>query len=136
MAQGPPTPSWPAGATASVRLVVRLGPARTTTYDVGEDGFLIGTVPGCDLRLPGTDLSPVICLISRGPTGASLRKLVPTQPLLLNGSAFSSGPLHNGDRVSLGSVEIGIQAVESVADPLQGRLQQLEERERQLAEQI
>src|SRR5262249_106654 len=44
----PPTPD-----AASVRLDVRLGVVRSAVYEVGDGGFLIGSVPGCDLRLPG-----------------------------------------------------------------------------------
>ena len=40
---------------------------------MGDGGFLIGSVPGCDLRLPGTNLAPVICLVARHQNGASLR---------------------------------------------------------------
>ena len=39
-------------------------------------------MPGCDLRLPGTNLPPVVCLIARQPDGVRLRKLAPTLPIL------------------------------------------------------
>src|SRR5258708_40338328 len=60
-----------------VRVEVRAGKAKPTVYEVGDGGFLVGGVPGCDLRLPGPNLPPVLCLIARQPRGASLRKLAP-----------------------------------------------------------
>ncbi len=47
--------------------------------------FLIGTVPGCDLRVPGGDLPAGACLLARIPEGLTLRKLAPTQIILVNG---------------------------------------------------
>src|SRR5262249_54888746 len=105
-------PAWPTtpdsaspGGLPTLRLEV-LGNSRATTYDVSESGFLIGTVPGCDLRVPGVHLPPVICLIARFPKGAAIRKLVATQTVLVNGRPISNGLLHDGDRVSLGAVEL------------------------------
>src|SRR4051794_23953156 len=76
----PPSPTLP-----TVRLEVRPARGRSTVYEVGDGGFLVGSVPGCDLRLPGTNLPPVLCLIARHAGGASLRKLAPVQPITLNG---------------------------------------------------
>ncbi len=98
----PPTP-------ATVRLEVRAGGARPTAYEVGDGGFLVGSVPGCDLRLPGTDLAPVLCLITRHAGGASVRKLVPVQPLLVNGRAVTAVALNDGDRIAVGGADIGVR---------------------------
>lgn len=95
----------PAGPV--VGLQVNLG-GRPTLFEVGDGGFLIGSVPGCDLRLPGTSLAPVICLIARGPLGASLRKLAPVQPLSVNGKTVSSTYLNDGDRLSVAGVELTV----------------------------
>jgi hypothetical protein len=102
----PPTSPASAGALPRVRLELRQGATRATTHEVSDVGFLIGSVPGCDLRLPGADLPPVICLIGRHAAGACLRKLVPTHPVLVNGKPVSSGPLGEGDRIALGPVEL------------------------------
>src|SRR5262249_13363761 len=37
----------------AVSLELRTGSALPTTHEVHDVGFLVGTVPGCDLRLPG-----------------------------------------------------------------------------------
>src|SRR4029077_15310003 len=77
MASDSPAPVRP---VAVVRIEARVGSSRPTIYEVGDGGFLVGSVPGCDLRLPGPNLAPVLCLIARQPTGAVLRKLAPAQP--------------------------------------------------------
>jgi hypothetical protein len=93
-------------ALASVRLEVRTSAGRPTVYEVGDGGFLMGGVPGCDLRLPGGNIAPVVCLISRHARGASLRKLVPVQPIAVNGRNVGSTYLNSGDRITIGAVEV------------------------------
>src|SRR5690348_8453285 len=96
-------------AAASPGPIVRLearGGGRSTVYEVGDGGFLVGSVPGCDLRLPGSSLPPVLCLIARHPNGASLRRLAPVQPIVVNGQSVGAAYLANGDRINLGSVEL------------------------------
>src|ERR1051325_7727816 len=100
-----------------VELEVRHGSARGTTYTLDGVDFLIGTVPGCDLRVVADPSVPaksknenaaVLCLIARHPAGASLRKLALTQPVLVNGQNISHCDLADGDRVQLGRVEIQV----------------------------
>jgi hypothetical protein len=137
-----------------VRLEVTAA-SRSTTFDVVEVGFLIGSVPGCDLRLAGADLPPLICLIALSADGASLRKLTPTQAVLVNGRPVNSCALANGDRISLRGLEVvvHIEAAPSKAEPtrtqddpgalnlrlwakqLEERSRQLDERQRQLEQQ-
>jgi chromosome segregation ATPase len=93
-------------ALPSVRLEVRAGAGRPTVYEVGDGGFLMGGVPGCDLRLPGGNVAPVVCLISRHARGASLRKLAPVQPIAVNGRNVGSTYLNTGDRITVGAVEV------------------------------
>src|SRR5262245_49365643 len=92
----------------SVELEVSHG-GRGTTYNVGHVDFLIGTVPGCDLRVPGTDLPPVLCLLARRPEGFSLRKLAPTQAILVNGKTAVHADLANGDRVTIGAMDLFVR---------------------------
>src|SRR5438132_8809629 len=112
MAQVSPTSPRPPNAAAApgplpvVRLEVRSPTIRPASYDVPDTGFVIGSVPGCDLRLPGTDLPPVVCLIARNAAGASIRKLVPTFSILINGQSVTTSLLVEGDQVTLGSVEL------------------------------
>jgi hypothetical protein len=108
-------------ALPSVRLEVRAGGGRPTVYEVGDGGFLMGGVPGCDLRLPGGNIAPVVCLISRHARGASLRKLAPVQPIAVNGRNVGSAYLNTGDRITVGVVEVVVSLTpgaeaEAIAD--------------------
>ena len=89
-----------------VRLEVRMGTARTATHEVPEAGFLVGTVAGCDLRLPGVDLPPLICLLTPQSGGLHLRKLAALAPLLVDGQTPSSGFLDDGAKLKIGVNEI------------------------------
>lgn len=100
-----------------VRLEVRVGAGRPTVYEVGDGGFLIGSVPGCDLRLPGPNLAPVLALIARHAGGASLRKLAPVQPVLVNGRAVGSTYLDAGDAVTVGGAEIRVSVTAGEGGP-------------------
>src|SRR5207244_2682566 len=102
------------GRLPLVRLQMHGGTGHGTVYDVSDLGFLIGSVPGCDLRLPGVNLPPVICLIGRHADGASLRKLVATYPVAVNGQPIANAALANGDRITLGAMELLVR-LESVA---------------------
>jgi chromosome segregation ATPase len=112
-------PSTPSSSSSLpvVRLEVRVGAGRPTVYEVGDGGFLIGSVPGCDLRLPGPNLAPVLALIARHSGGASLRKLAPVQPVLVNGRAVGSTYLDAGDSVTVGGVEIGVTVLPGEGGP-------------------
>ncbi len=108
MAQGTSTAQSPGapGALPAVRVELRHGSARPATYDLNDVSFLIGTVPGCDLRLPGAHLPSVICLISRHTRGVTIRKLAPILPIQVNGQAVTTANLSDGDRVTIGPVEL------------------------------
>lgn len=95
-------------ASPAVRLELRHGGGRPTVYDVTGGEFVIGSVAGCDLRLSGTNLPPVICVITRGSDGVRLRKLAPTLPLSLNGQPVQSAALADGDTIALGPLTIAV----------------------------
>jgi chromosome segregation ATPase len=103
---------------SAVRLEVRDRRRRPAFYDLGDAGFLVGTVPGCDLRLPGAELPPVLCLIAHQPDGVTVRKLAPMTPLTVNGDAVLTTTLNDGDRIAVGGVEIvaSIQGTPATAD--------------------
>ena len=91
-----------------VRLEVRGGP-RATVYTLADIDFLIGSVPGCDLRVPGAELPAVLCLVARQASRVTLRKLAPTQAVLVNGLPITSTALADGDRIAVGAVELAVQ---------------------------
>jgi chromosome segregation ATPase len=100
-----------------VRLEVRAGSAKAVVYEVGDGGFLIGSVPGCDLRLPGVNLPPVLCLIARSPQGVTLRRLAPVQSIQVNGKPVSGTYLADGDRIVLAGVELAVSIAASTPVP-------------------
>src|ERR1700716_4279201 len=104
----PKTAATLPGPLPTVRLEMRHGSVKPTTYEITDLGFLIGSVPGCDLRLPGVNLPPVLCLISRHAGGAVLRKLAPLVPILVNGQSSSSAVLKEGDRITLGAIDLKV----------------------------
>jgi chromosome segregation ATPase len=111
MATAPPISS------PAVRLELRHGSSRPVTYDVGGDEFLVGTVPGCDLRLAGGNLPPILCVIARSAEGPRLRKLAPALPLMLNGRPVQTANLRAGDTISLGPLSL-IVHTEAAAPPV------------------
>src|SRR5262249_26130732 len=126
MAQPSPTSPVPAVAVASdgfpaVRLELRHGSAPPISHDVITFSFLIGTVPGCDLRLPGAALPAVCCLLTRRSDGVELRKLAPIGALLVNGQPAASQRLHDGDRITVGAVELLVQVSEPQPRPVTAR---------------
>jgi len=131
-------------ALPSVRFELRLGSARPALHDMADAGFLVGSVPGCDLRLPGASLPPVLCLITRQPAGVLLRKLAPAQPVFVNGRPVTSADLQNGDRVTLGAVDLlvhidgGTSVTAAVAAPAidpSAIQEQLDRQREEIAEQ-
>jgi len=113
-----------------VRLEVRTAGSRPVVYEPADGGFLIGSVPGCDLRIPGVNLPPVLALITRHAAGATLRKLAPILPILVNGESINACELLHGDVITLGPVEIRV-GMEGVAEPTPV-VPDLSERERAL----
>jgi chromosome segregation ATPase len=107
-------PRTGSGLAPGVRLEISSGTNRPVVHEVSNTAFLVGSVPGCDLRLAGADLPPVICLVTRHSGGAAIRRLVPTQPVLVNGRAVTSADLADGDQVTLASVKIAVHVEPSL----------------------
>jgi trichohyalin len=133
-------------ALPAVTLEVRQGAARSASFALDAVDFLIGSVPGCDLRL-AADAPAVLCLFARHPAGATLRKLAPTQSILVNGQGASVRELADGDRVQIGQVEIQVHIApapqilpatgsERQRQPAPDDAKDLELRENNLADQL
>lgn len=101
-----PPSDW-TDALPAVTLTVRHGSARPATYALDGVDFLLGSVPGCDLRV-ASDGPMLLCLIARHPSGVTLRKLTPTPALLVNGQSVSQRDLADGDRIQIGPVDIAL----------------------------
>jgi chromosome segregation ATPase len=105
-------------AAPPVRVEVRHGGAPPVGFDVLNDEFVIGSVPGCDLRIPGNNLPPQVCIIQRTSEGAQLRKVAPALPILLNGSPIAPNgvaDLTHGDVISVGAVDLHVAIAFQIA---------------------
>ncbi|WP_146562638.1 FHA domain-containing protein [Posidoniimonas corsicana] len=83
-----------------------------------EQGFLlpegptsIGAGPKCDLRLDAPGLKPLHCVVVLADGAATVRRWSPGTKL--NGSTFTEAPLHAGDCLSIGPVDLHLLPVES-----------------------
>lgn len=103
--------------TAPLRLELRPDGGRASAVEIATDEAVIGSVAGCDLRLPGTQLPPVIGVIARRLDGVSWRKLAPALTVTVNGRPFASGDLADGDRLRVGTTEITVQYAAPAAAP-------------------
>ncbi|MFL5329096.1 MAG: hypothetical protein ACJ8C4_09275 [Gemmataceae bacterium] len=105
--------------TTPVRIELRQPGNRPSFHEVTGAEFLLGSVLGCDLILPGGDLPPVFGVIARTDDGIRLRKLAPNFKLMLNGKPVQHAPLGNGDTIAIGKAEIVIHmpAMANVAAP-------------------
>ena len=95
----------------AVRFEVRVGRDQPTTLPFARAEFLIGGASGCDLRLTGSHLPPVIGRVAHAADGLTFRKVDPAFPVLLNGVAVTdSGPVlvANGDRLAVGPVDVTV----------------------------
>jgi hypothetical protein len=117
----PSTQQRPDPAGPPVRVEVRHGAAPPVGLDVTRDEFVVGSVPGCDLRIPGANLPPQVCSIHRGPDGVRLKKLAQALPILLNGSPLppaGQAVLRHGDVISVGAVDLHVAIAFSVPTPV------------------
>lgn len=100
----------------------------------------IGSAAGCTLRLKASGVRDVHCLVLRGPGGLVVRSWSPDTRL--NGQTVTDAPLHIGDRLAVGPIELEVlnpasldQLVEN--SPLgaidNGRLTRLEQKAREAA---
>jgi hypothetical protein len=123
-----------------VVLEVRQAGGRQASYALGQVAFLLGTVPGCDLRLSGTELPALVCLLARHPGGLSLRKLAPGLPLLVNGATTLPAQLADGDRLTIGFTDIVVRIHSTAVPPAPPDLErartQVQEAAAQLREQV
>jgi hypothetical protein len=107
-----------ATADTPVRLEVRLPGSRPSFHEVTAAEFLIGSVAGCDLVIPGAELPPVLGVICRTDDGIRLRRLAPNLKLTVNGKTTQHAPLTDGDMIGIGSAEIRVHVPALAAKPV------------------
>ncbi len=103
-----PLPPVDAGGTG---LDVRVGAGRPVRYAFAGPEFRVGGAVGCDLRLTGANLPPLVCRITRTPEGLVFRRIDPAFPILVNGTPAAADadiPIGHGDRVAVGSADVTV----------------------------
>ena len=75
-------------AEASVRLTDRTG--RAKQFRLNAKGLILGSAPGCDLRLEQS-APPVWVLLAACPGGVLIRSLAPLARIEVNGQRWQAG---------------------------------------------
>ncbi len=95
----------------SVRVEVRIGTEKPAQFEFAGHEFLVGGAIPCDVRLPGSDVPPLVCLFARTELGVRIRRLAPAFPILLNGNPLTTSDLvdvPSGSTVAVGPADIRI----------------------------
>jgi hypothetical protein len=82
-------------------LVVLNGRHQGTHIPLRLPATLIGSGPGCDVRLTADDVAEVHCLLVATPVGPAVRSLFPDSTHL-NGRPTAAALLHDGDDLAVG----------------------------------
>ncbi|MHC4176844.1 MAG: FHA domain-containing protein, partial [Planctomycetota bacterium] len=98
----------PVAETAGEHLVLRVcGTTRDgQVVQLKSAKCTIGSGPRCTLRLRARGVQPVHCLIVRGSAGTVVRRW--SADTRLNGRAFTDAELVDGDRLSVGAIELEV----------------------------
>ena len=104
-------------------LVVTSGRAKGHTYKINPDHEnIVGRVGECDICIADQHISRRHCLVSAGQTGYIVRDLGSANGTSLNGVRVTEAPLKDGDKLSLGSVQVEFHLTERFEDAETKRL--------------
>ena len=92
-------------AEASIRLTDRTG--RVKQFRLNAKGLILGSAPGCDLRLEQS-APPVWVLLAACPGGVLIRRLAPLARIEVNGQAWQAGIAPFPALVTLGDIKLEI----------------------------
>jgi hypothetical protein len=82
--------------------------------------FLIGSSPRCDLRLGGAEIPPLLALIVCDGSDIWLEAMAAEPALRVNGRVETSVRIADGDRISLGPIELMAHVPDAAALPATG----------------
>ncbi len=83
-------------------------------YVLAPGSTTIGAGPKCDLRLDAPGLRPLHCVIVWNETGATVRRW--SAGTSLNGQSFTESALQDGDRLSVGPVDLVVSTDAEITD--------------------
>lgn len=112
---------------ARLRLTDRSG--RSSDYQIDCRGWILGSAPGCDLRLDQS-APPVWVLLVPCPGGILVRKLAPLVRVEVNGELWQSGIVSYPVQVRLGDLTLELTGLNDPAlpEPLQSAAEDRPER--------
>lgn len=95
-------PSWP-----TVRLELRCADGPATSFEFCQESIVVGSVPGCDIRLPGGEFPPLVAVLA--PVGQELciRKLAHQATSSIVG-AVPKNTLKPGETIELGRFRLSL----------------------------
>jgi predicted component of type VI protein secretion system len=95
-------------ASSEPHLVLEICRGRTEhpLRPVQSQRFLIGSSSRCDLRLGAAEIPPLHTLILMDGEDIWLEAMAPAPPLRVNGRSESSVQLADGDRITIGPIEL------------------------------
>jgi chromosome segregation ATPase len=106
-----PLPAAPEPDADAVALEVRLAHGRPRRYVLEGAEFSVGGDPGCDVRLAGADVPPVVCVVTRTADALYARRADAAFPVLWNERFLpidAPARLGHGDRVAVGAIDITV----------------------------
>lgn len=101
-------PARISGATTELKFRIQGGMHDGRILRIAAAKCTIGSAEGCTLRLRGDEIEPLHCLILTGRNGTIVRRNSPRT--YLNGGTFEDAPLHPGDLLRIGPVELAVVA--------------------------
>jgi pSer/pThr/pTyr-binding forkhead associated (FHA) protein len=103
-----PTPDVPPPAPWG-ELVVQNGRLTGTRWPLRGAAQAVGQKEGCDFRLNVAGVSPLHCVLFRGPAGPVLLDLHSAGGTFVNGDPVDLRPLCEGDRLTVGPFQFRVQ---------------------------
>jgi pSer/pThr/pTyr-binding forkhead associated (FHA) protein len=91
-----PDPNRPA-------LIVTYGNTTHKYRALERDLVVVGRAPGCDVALASPEVTPVHCILARGPSGWRIRDCSGRGGTRVNGVPVVEGPLKHGDTLQIGA---------------------------------
>ena len=104
----PPGPGLLGVPSDELALRICTGPRREETFRLADRKCTIGSDPACTLQLDELGIRPFHCLILRGKSQTVIRRWSPDTRL--NGAEFTDAVLQQGDRLTVGSLELEVLA--------------------------